>query len=287
MFIRKRDPRYKSHIAQQSAAAISKVTSQATPRKSNTPARSSTPNFVEQEWQKASESKFEENADLEWAAAEADEDSEEWECVACGKTFRSEAAWDSHERSRKHMQAVERLKQHMLEEDEVLELGEHSGEDDVGDEEEVFHDAEDGEIKVDEAGENLQPSPADEEKQAEENQEIPLGKTRKKTRNKQKSNVQSRTASPSPPKIEKKSRGRRKMRSPSLEQVMIPVDSPVDALTNGVETPPESSSNVGDPPTAPSEMTKREKRRAKEAAKKAQASVTKLVGAIVVDQGWY
>ncbi|EGO24583.1 hypothetical protein SERLADRAFT_390085, partial [Serpula lacrymans var. lacrymans S7.9] len=40
--------------------------------------------------------------DLEWAAAEGGE-SEEWECVACGKSFRSEAAWDSHERSKKHL----------------------------------------------------------------------------------------------------------------------------------------------------------------------------------------
>lgn len=59
--------------------------------------------------------------DLEWAAAEG-KDPEEWECVACGKIFRSEAAWDSHERSKKHMKEVERLTREIQEEDEGLDL---------------------------------------------------------------------------------------------------------------------------------------------------------------------
>jgi hypothetical protein len=46
-------------------------------------------------------SKIDADDDLEWAAAEGGDDPEEWECVACGKIFRSEAAWDSHERSKK------------------------------------------------------------------------------------------------------------------------------------------------------------------------------------------
>lgn len=58
---------------------------------------------------------------MEWAAAEG-EDEEEWECVACGKSFRSEAAWDSHERSRKHLKAVETLKREMEQENEELAL---------------------------------------------------------------------------------------------------------------------------------------------------------------------
>jgi len=55
--------------------------------------------------------------DLNWAAAEGD-DLEEWECVACRKTFRSEAAWDSHERSKKHMKEVEILKREMQADDQ-------------------------------------------------------------------------------------------------------------------------------------------------------------------------
>lgn len=59
--------------------------------------------------------------DLDWAAAEGD-DLEEWECVACRKTFRSEAAWDSHERSKKHMKEVENLKREMQVEDQDLDF---------------------------------------------------------------------------------------------------------------------------------------------------------------------
>jgi DnaJ family protein A protein 5 len=59
--------------------------------------------------------------DLDWAAVEGD-DLEEWECVACRKTFRSEAAWDSHERSKKHMKEVERLKREMQTDDQDLDL---------------------------------------------------------------------------------------------------------------------------------------------------------------------
>jgi DnaJ family protein A protein 5 len=71
---------------------------------------------------------------LDWAAAEG-EDPEEWECVACRKTFRSEAAWDSHERSKKHMKEVERLQREMQEENEELGLEEddEEGEDDIPD----------------------------------------------------------------------------------------------------------------------------------------------------------
>ena len=63
--------------------------------------------------------------DLDWAAAEGD-DLEEWECVACRKTFRSEAAWDSHERSKKHMKEVERLKREMQDDDQDLDLNDEN-----------------------------------------------------------------------------------------------------------------------------------------------------------------
>ncbi|KZT63451.1 DnaJ-domain-containing protein [Daedalea quercina L-15889] len=120
-FLRKRDPRYKAHLAAQAAAASS---SAATPKGARTPASrlppapSSQPEFVVQDWQKTQA--IPDAEDLEWATAENEQ--EEWECVACGKTFRSEAAWDSHERSRKHLKAVEDLRRRMKEESEELGL---------------------------------------------------------------------------------------------------------------------------------------------------------------------
>ncbi|THV02777.1 DnaJ-domain-containing protein [Dendrothele bispora CBS 962.96] len=119
-FIRKRDPRYRAHLARQAESA-NQVSGTSTPshaQRKNEQDMESKAKYVEQEWQKLDSRAGQD--DLEWAAAEG-EDPEEWECVACGKTFRSEAAWDSHERSKKHMKEVERLRKEMQEEN--FELG--------------------------------------------------------------------------------------------------------------------------------------------------------------------
>lgn len=104
MFVRKRDPRYKLHLSRNSAS---------TPSGSNPPLESSTEAarkreqagqaYVEQDWQRLKAEDLDRGA--EWEEAEG---GEEWECVACARTFRSEAAWESHERSRKHLKEVER-----------------------------------------------------------------------------------------------------------------------------------------------------------------------------------
>lgn len=69
--------------------------------------------FQEQEWQKAKELSDEEEEDQ--YAEEGDgtgirmddgAGGEIFECVACNKTFQSEASWTNHERSKKHKQAV-------------------------------------------------------------------------------------------------------------------------------------------------------------------------------------
>jgi len=59
--------------------------------------------------------------DLEWVLAEGNDNPEVFECVACGKSFKSEAAWNSHERSKKHIKNVEVLRRQM--EEEGVELG--------------------------------------------------------------------------------------------------------------------------------------------------------------------
>ncbi|KAF5367046.1 hypothetical protein D9758_004051 [Tetrapyrgos nigripes] len=121
-FIRKRDPRYKTHLARQ-AESQNQVSGTSTPSQRKTGhVQDLAAKYVEQDWQKLDTRG---DDDLEWAAAEG-EDPEEWECVACGKSFRSEAAWDSHERSKKHMKEVERLRREM--QDENFELGLGDGE---------------------------------------------------------------------------------------------------------------------------------------------------------------
>ncbi|KIY53073.1 DnaJ-domain-containing protein [Fistulina hepatica ATCC 64428] len=149
MFLRKRDPRHKSHLrataARQAAAAASKAASgTSTPSRRQDQAAAA---YVEQEWQKVDPHahghdnlEWANGDDLNWSRAEGEDggNDEEWECVACNKTFRSEAAWDSHERSKKHMREVERLRQQMRQ--EQVELGLEDGENEgIVQEEELVH----------------------------------------------------------------------------------------------------------------------------------------------------
>lgn len=71
---------------------------------------------------------------------EGGEEAEDWECVVCGKVFRSEKAWESHERSKRHLKEVERVRMEMWKEEEELGLG-HEGEGEgEKDEDEVLQD---------------------------------------------------------------------------------------------------------------------------------------------------
>ncbi|TBU25175.1 DnaJ-domain-containing protein [Dichomitus squalens] len=262
-FIRKRDPRYKAHLARQAQG-------QSTPQGARTPTSRLTatsspapqPVYVEQEWQKTAAR--DDAVDLEWAAAEG-EDEEEWECVACGKSFRSEAAWDSHERSRKHMRAVEALKREMEQENDELGLDgdeenqgdplENAGPPDSGsDEDEV-------EQRVTDRPE--QP-PVTDSKQGElaeavveeEGVQAPLPKSkRKKAKN-------TSARSPSPEVI---SKSQRRTRKRDIDPDSVGEDLAVGNIQDG-----RASS------TTQSEMqergpTKKEKRRAREVAKQASA----------------
>lgn len=120
-FLRRRDPRFAKFSKEQEEVAASK--------KSQFQAAASTQReklagaYVEQSWQKVSASQSSQ-ADLEWSLAEGDNEQEDWECVACNKVFRSEAAWDSHERSKKHLKEIEKLRMEMEMDDEELELQE-------------------------------------------------------------------------------------------------------------------------------------------------------------------
>ncbi|TFK86714.1 DnaJ-domain-containing protein [Polyporus arcularius HHB13444] len=274
MFIRKRDPRYKTHIARQAQG-------QSTPQGSRTPkpATSGTPQpvpqFVEQDWQKPNVR--DDAADLEWAAAEGED--EEWECVACAKSFRSEAAWDSHERSKKHMKAVEALKRQMEQENEELGLAdedegegagsEEEGEPENGDaEEEPPESSEEEEIvavPVEEPEEEVDRAPPaaaeepsvepDKEEQDEDGEDLrPASKARRK---------KGKSKPVRPPSPEVLSRTARRTRKRGGD----PALHDDDIVDSGATTPnPEPVEEAGPG------LSKKEKRRAKEAAKKAAAA---------------
>lgn len=102
LFIRKRDPRYKLRVSEglnapRGGHLLAETSAEAARRREEASLA-----YVEQAWQRV---KLDPNDDDEWEGAEG---GEEWECVACSRVFRSEAAWESHERSRKHMKEIER-----------------------------------------------------------------------------------------------------------------------------------------------------------------------------------
>lgn len=104
LFIQHRDPRYKAYQANQAqrkAAAKSKAPSAQTNQGQAFSSRPRSPiqEFEEQDWQKLRHSSDEEEDDM-------DAEEQAFECIACAKTFLSEASWSNHERSKKHKQAV-------------------------------------------------------------------------------------------------------------------------------------------------------------------------------------
>jgi DnaJ family protein A protein 5 len=310
MFLRKRDPRYKAHVALQAKSAeqasSTPASGTATPKKS-----APTSAFVAQDWQKVAEPS-DSAADLEWACAEGAED-EEWECVACNKTFRSEAAWNSHERSKKHLRAVEQLKREMQNEELELDLGGQDGDgfadadvknQDQECDDEVQVTASAADATVDDSGDNdppmatpdraSEPIPKEERDTSTEGEEFsPRPGIRQ-----QRTKITARTTSPSPApqvlKPSKKGRARAAQGSSSRQQTGGDlVFSEEDRETTLTLTPTEShhARNGGDDTavrdddgagttaaansTKAEPLSKGEKRRAREVAKKAHENEAK------------
>ncbi len=86
-------------------------------------ARSRAANRVKLEQQKQPDwvtGKGESSTTTESETSGADEEDEAFECVACGKTFKSERQFEAHEESRKHRKRVQHLRRKMLEEERKL-----------------------------------------------------------------------------------------------------------------------------------------------------------------------
>lgn len=341
-FIRKRDPRYKAHLASQQASNSGTSTPKRAPRPNTNLSTGPTAVFVEQEWQRA----HVDAADLEWARAEGAGD-EEWECVACGKSFRSEAAWDSHERSKKHLKAVEALKKEMEMEQDELGLEGVDVEMEEGDEDEDDSGGSGYEDAPDVGGDNeiaeSQPSPP--RSPTPEDVGVRISSTHDVASDDSSSNTQakSKKSKPrdqaperpvTPPFVPSKSKSKRRRRGPSPE----PFDEDVaqSSLNNARKVGGKSRGKMHDDPSqgvgsgtteqvdpsapsktlpspedeepgqddAPSEteagaphngvgveMSKKEKRRAREAKKKArevgEGNSTALVSVIFFSRSRY
>ncbi|EMD33296.1 hypothetical protein CERSUDRAFT_160177 [Gelatoporia subvermispora B] len=278
MFLRKRDPRYKAHLARQAAASASSPSAQP-PAPSGSGARTpaAPASFVPQAWQQAARAD-DADADLKWAAAEG-ADEEEWECVACGKSFRSEAAWDSHERSKKHLKAVEALKRQMQEEEEVLGLGLGAGEHAEGVEEggEESGDEEDNAEVVDHAHDRIAEQHAAEEPGAddEEQQEAAIEDEDEFSRqSRSRKKKKSRASSPEfVPRTARKAKARRP--EEELEDLQHMQSLKLGSGENTRDSTPAADTPAEEPEqTALPQISKRDKRRAKEAEKKARGEDT-------------
>jgi DnaJ homolog subfamily A member 5 len=298
MFVRKRDPRYKAYIARQAQppgqASHTPASGSQTPRKT---APKST--FVEQDWQKVAETS-DSAADLEWARAEGAED-EEWECIACNKTFRSEAAWSSHERSKKHLWAVEQLKREMQDEEQTLELGQSDADAEVNLVKVHQSDDEEGQgtaganATVDSTGDKDAPEATPDRRSSaatpkEEENTMIDGKDFSSRPDRQQQQTDKKTRTPSPPSvtpspISKSPQNRRarathgSSRQQASGDLNFSEGNPNHTGREDDEVPEgdgggAASSTKGDP------LTKRGKRRAREAAKKARESEAKNVCAV-------
>ena len=129
LFLQHRDPRYKQHQAKLRTAratikkspAAEKPTAQIpvsnqTEKQKEEARLQAAADYEEQEWQRlhldpiSGESDDEEEEDDQGDGTGVRMDDgqggEIFECVACNKTFLTEASWENHERSKKHKQAV-------------------------------------------------------------------------------------------------------------------------------------------------------------------------------------
>lgn len=117
-FVRKRDPRYKSNTqteAERQKIIRDAATAQAArSRAANRAKMTETEKIAD--WAKTSEKIDEYNNEIE------EKPQQEFECVVCRKVFKSEKQFDAHEKSKKHIKAVQRLQKAMRSEAEALDL---------------------------------------------------------------------------------------------------------------------------------------------------------------------
>lgn len=122
-FVRKRDPRYKPHA--QTAAERQKIVRDAATAQAARSRAANQAKMAERvgtaDWTKESDT-VGEAIDEDFSETEADEPEEEFECVVCHKVFKSEKQFDAHEKSKKHIKAVQRLRKDMHSEAKALDL---------------------------------------------------------------------------------------------------------------------------------------------------------------------
>ncbi|KAK4159669.1 hypothetical protein QBC43DRAFT_326873 [Cladorrhinum sp. PSN259] len=119
-FVKKRDPRYVPNT--QSEAERQQVlrnSAAAQAARSRAAHQEKMAEYVVPDWARSSEKMEHEG---EFSFSESESEIEEIECVVCNKTFKSEKQFESHEKSKKHVKAVQQLKRQMKKENANLDL---------------------------------------------------------------------------------------------------------------------------------------------------------------------
>ncbi|KAH8645603.1 hypothetical protein BX600DRAFT_444172 [Xylariales sp. PMI_506] len=122
-FVRKRDPRYIPNTQSEAERAkILRDAAAAQAARSRAANQKNMDEYVVPEW---AQSRGDDHG-LEGEFSESDEDSEveHFECVVCNKIFKTEKQCEVHEKSKKHIKAVQQLKRQMRKENVGLDLDE-------------------------------------------------------------------------------------------------------------------------------------------------------------------
>ncbi|KAI0436406.1 DnaJ domain-containing protein [Xylaria telfairii] len=153
IFVRKRDPRYvpnnQSEAERQKILRDSAAAQAARSRAANQERMKSAGAGVVPEW---AQSRGDDAHISEFSESEDESEVEEIECIVCDKTFKSEKQFEAHEKSKKHLKAVQQLKRQMRKEDTNFELGREVGPSSdssregvaIGDDNSVMDDQDDG-----------------------------------------------------------------------------------------------------------------------------------------------
>jgi DnaJ homolog subfamily A member 5 len=116
-FVRKRDPRYKPNF--QTDAERQKALREASAAQA---ARSRAANEAKMQEHVPEWTMTRESMELNEDESEEEMVKDQFECVACRKTFKSEKQFEAHEKSKKHQQTVKALIRKMRKENDTLQL---------------------------------------------------------------------------------------------------------------------------------------------------------------------
>ncbi|KAF9573532.1 hypothetical protein EC968_008401 [Mortierella alpina] len=116
-YVRKRDPRFLAYQEQQKQKQKQiQADLKAKMEKEKELLRAKAEKFQEQEWSRVQEDEEDESGSED----NEDDFDQEYECIICDKFFKSERQWKNHERSKRHLKAVEDIRLEMLHEENEL-----------------------------------------------------------------------------------------------------------------------------------------------------------------------